>query len=172
MKSKQSFASSHVQTVHPEEEEDKCIICLDSDPNAKMRGCNHSYTCRDCTEDLILHDDPCPVCRKPFTRFDVGKWSSGVGELGVWPASLENLTQLASSEGFNEYFQDLFVGNETSYLRWKEVFDVLDIHGPGIFGPSMPLLQQVLRIMKSKDLMILRAWRSCAVRSSSTTRRS
>ncbi|GMH76713.1 hypothetical protein TrST_g11364 [Triparma strigata] len=111
------------------EEKDKCIICLDSDPNAKIRGCNHSYTCRDCTEELICLGDPCPVCRKPFTRFDVGKWSSGVGERGLWPTSLKNLTQLASGEGFNEYFQDLFVGNEASYLRWKEVFDAVEIHG-------------------------------------------
>ena len=44
-----------------------------------------------------------------------------IGEHGLWPASLNFLSELASGEGFDEYFQRMLVGNEASYLRWKEV---------------------------------------------------
>ena len=40
---------------------------------------------------------------------------------GLWPTSYKNLRELASGEGFNEYFQKQFNGNEEAYFRWKEV---------------------------------------------------
>ena len=98
--------------------------------------------------------EPCPLCRKSFARFDIGKWQSLIGEHGLWPASLKNLTQLASGEGFNEYFQNMFNGDEASYSRWKEVFDMLDIVG-GEEGVSLE--QQVLMITKTEDLVKLKA---------------
>ena len=36
---------------------------------------------------------------------------------------------LARNNDFNEYFQKQFNGNEATFLRWKEVFDVLEIVG-------------------------------------------
>ncbi|GMH47514.1 hypothetical protein TL16_g00078 [Triparma laevis f. inornata] len=84
----------------------------------------------------------------------MGKWQSR--EHGLWPTSLKNLTQLASGEGFNDYFKTLFVGNEASYLRWKEFFDVLEIGNSKDVGPDLPLEQQVLMITKSEDLVKLR----------------
>ncbi|GMH46966.1 hypothetical protein TrLO_g2559 [Triparma laevis f. longispina] len=99
---------------------DKCIVCLDNVANAKLRLCRHSATCKGCTESLMNLNEPCPLCRKSIAWFILGKWKSSISEHGLWPTSLKNLTQLASGEGFNEYFQKLFVGNEASYLRWKE----------------------------------------------------
>ena len=64
-----------------------------------------------------------------FQSFKVGKWSNTTGAQGLWPTSLKNLRHLAKGEGFSWYFHDLFNGNEASYLRWKEVFDVLGIVG-------------------------------------------
>ncbi|GMH69444.1 hypothetical protein TL16_g05160 [Triparma laevis f. inornata] len=75
----------------------------------------------------------------------------------MWPTSLKNLTQLASGEGFNEYFRKQFNGNEEAYLRWKEVFDVLEIGSVREVGPDLPLERQVLVITKSEDLMKLRS---------------
>ncbi|GMH60656.1 hypothetical protein TL16_g03096 [Triparma laevis f. inornata] len=88
---------------------------------------------------------------------DIGRWQSSIGEHGLWPTSLKNLTQLASGEGFNEYFRNQFNGNESTYLRWKEVFDVLEIGNARDVGPDLPLEQQVLTITKSEDLVKLRA---------------
>ena len=51
----------------------------------------------------------------------------------------------------------MFVGNEASYLRWKTVFDVLEIGNARDVGPDLPLEQQVLLIMNSEDLVKLRA---------------
>ncbi|GMH79387.1 hypothetical protein TL16_g12839 [Triparma laevis f. inornata] len=50
-----------------------------------------------------------------------------------------------------------FDGNEEAYLRWKEVFDVLEIGNARDVGPDLPLEQQVLMITKSEDLLKLRA---------------
>ncbi|GMH70193.1 hypothetical protein TL16_g05346 [Triparma laevis f. inornata] len=85
--------------------------------------------------------------------FDIGKWQSAIGEHGLWPASLKNLSELASGEGFNKYFRKHFNGNEEAYLRWKEVFDVLEIGNARDVGPDLPLEQQVPLITKSEDLV-------------------
>ncbi|GMH89414.1 hypothetical protein TL16_g11448 [Triparma laevis f. inornata] len=104
-----------------EEDEDKGIICLDNVVNAKLRPCGHSATCRECTRELITRSEPCLLCRKKIAGFDVGKRQSSIGEHGLWPRSLKNLSELASGQDFNEYFQKHFNGNEVTYLRWKDV---------------------------------------------------
>ncbi|GMH67714.1 hypothetical protein TL16_g04752 [Triparma laevis f. inornata] len=140
-----------------EDEEDTCIVCFNNVVNANLRPCGHSATCKGCTEKLRGRNEPCPLCRKKIAGFTLGKWQSTIGEHGLWPTSLKNLTQLASGEGFNEYFQKHFNGNEEAYLRWKEVFDVLEIGNARDVGPDLPLEEQVLRITKSEDLGKLRA---------------
>ncbi|GMH68154.1 hypothetical protein TL16_g04863 [Triparma laevis f. inornata] len=69
------------------------------------------------------------------------------------------MRQLASGEGFNEYFQKQFNGNEEPYLRCKEVFDVLEIVGGRGFHHNVRVNPetQVLAITKSEDLVKLRA---------------
>ncbi|GMH80893.1 hypothetical protein TL16_g08738 [Triparma laevis f. inornata] len=89
----------------------------------------------ECTNEMIKRVEPCPLCRKLILGFDCGKWQSSISEHGLWPTSLKNLRELASGEGFNEYFQKQFNGNEEAYLRWKEV----------------------LMITRSEDLVKLRA---------------
>ncbi|GMI18232.1 hypothetical protein TrLO_g7040 [Triparma laevis f. longispina] len=121
--------------------------------------------------------EPCLLCRKPISGFDVGVYSNSIGECGLWPMSYKNLRKLASGEinsiwslawrmssskiflSFNEYFQKQFNGNEEPYLRWKEVFDVLEIVGErGIHHTVRESLeQQVLTITRSEDLVKLRA---------------
>ena len=112
-----------------EEDEDKCVICLINVPDAKIRPCSHSATCRECAQELINRSEPCPICRKTIEGFDVGVYSNSVGERGLWPTSYNNLRELSRNVGFNEYFRKQFNGNEEVYLRWKEVFDVLEIEG-------------------------------------------
>ncbi|GMH81925.1 hypothetical protein TL16_g09091 [Triparma laevis f. inornata] len=140
-----------------DDDEDKCIICLNNVYNAKLRACGHSATCRECTEELRGRNELCPLCRKKIAGFTLGKWQSSIGEHGLWPTLLKNLTQFASGEGFNEYFRKQFNGNEEAYLRWREVFDVLEFGNARDVGPDLPLEQQVLKITKSKDLEKLRA---------------
>ncbi|GMI17997.1 hypothetical protein TrLO_g9058 [Triparma laevis f. longispina] len=95
--------------------------------------------------------------RKSIAGFTLGIWQSTIGEHGLWPTSLKNLSELASREGFNEYFQKHFNGNEEPYLRWKKVFDVLEIGNARDVGPDLPLERQVLSIMRSEDIVKLRA---------------
>ncbi|GMH92506.1 hypothetical protein TL16_g12368 [Triparma laevis f. inornata] len=87
----------------------------------------------------------------------MGKLQSSIGEHGLWPRSLKNLSELASGEGFNEYFQKQFNGNEEAYLKWKEVFDVLEIGNARDVGPDLPLERQMSMVTKSDDLVTLRA---------------
>ncbi|GMH82531.1 hypothetical protein TL16_g09289 [Triparma laevis f. inornata] len=77
----------------------------------------------------------------------------------MWPTSYKNLRQLASGEGFNEYFQKQFNGNEATYLSWKEVFDVLEIVGEKETHHTMreSIEQQALTITRSEDMAKLRA---------------
>ncbi|GMH87305.1 hypothetical protein TL16_g10811 [Triparma laevis f. inornata] len=112
-----------------EKDEDKCAICLVNAPNAQMRPCGHSMICRYCTQELMTRCQPYPICRKPLVGFDVGVYSGSLGERGMWPTSAKNLRELAIYDGFNRYFRKQFNGNEESFLRWKEVFDVLEIVG-------------------------------------------
>ncbi|GMH72343.1 hypothetical protein TL16_g05890 [Triparma laevis f. inornata] len=145
-------------SVEEEEDDgDTCIIWLENVANAKLRSYGHLATCRECTEQLRNLKEPCPLCRKKIAGFTVGKWQSTIGEHGLWPTSPENLAQLASGESFNEYFQNQFNGNEASYLRWKEVFDVLEIGNARDVGPDLPLEQQALMITRSEDLGKLKA---------------
>jgi len=107
----------------------------------------------------MTRSQPCPICRKPISSFEVGVYCESLGERGLWPTSYKNLRQLASEECFNEYFQKQFNGNEEPYLRWKEVFDVLEIvEGRGCHHTVRVHLEtQVLAITRSEDLAKLRA---------------
>jgi len=87
--------------------------------------------CGGCTKELMELGNPCPFCRKAIEGCQLGKWSSLTGAAGLWPTSLRNLSELASGEGFNDYFRDSFDGNEATYLRWKEVFYFWGIEGRG-----------------------------------------
>ncbi|GMH58411.1 hypothetical protein TrLO_g7381 [Triparma laevis f. longispina] len=115
-------------SVNEEDEyEDKCVICLVNVPDAQIHPCGHSMICRYCTQKLMTRSHPCPVCRKDIVGFDVGVYSGSLGERGLWLTLARNLRELVRNDGFNEYFQKQFNGNEEPFLRWKEVFDVLDI---------------------------------------------
>ncbi|GMH71565.1 hypothetical protein TL16_g05685 [Triparma laevis f. inornata] len=75
--------------------------------------------CRYCTQELMTRFEPCPICRKPFTSFDIGVYSGS-----LWLTSVRNIKELARNEGFNEYFQNQFNNTEASYLRILEVLEL------------------------------------------------
>ncbi|GMH59593.1 hypothetical protein TL16_g02863 [Triparma laevis f. inornata] len=77
----------------------------------------------------------------------------------MWLTSARNIRELARNDGFNEYLQKQFNGNEVTFLRWKEVFEVLEIEGgKGIYYTVRESMeQQVLGITRSEDLVKLRA---------------
>ena len=153
-KSTPTTTSTTSKTRSKGEEEVTCCVCMVNEPSAKIRPCGHTVTCGACTEKLMKQGDPCPFCRKEIEGYELGKWSSSTGAAGLWPTSLKNLGELASSEGFNDYFRDSFNGNEATYLKWKKVFDVLRIKGGNGGGGSIET--RVLRITNSEDLMKLR----------------
>ncbi|GMH83752.1 hypothetical protein TL16_g09705 [Triparma laevis f. inornata] len=107
----------------------------------------------------MTRSQPCPICRKPISSFEVGVvYSGSLGKRGLWLTSARNIRELARNEGFNEYFQKQFNGNEATSLR-KEVFDVLEIEGEkGIYYTVRESTeQQVLAITRSENLVNLRA---------------
>ncbi|GMI02801.1 hypothetical protein TrLO_g14422 [Triparma laevis f. longispina] len=122
-----------------------------------MRPCGHFMICRNCTQELMSRSQPCPICRKPISIFEVGVYSNSTGEPGLWPMSHKHFGQLASGEGFNEYFRKQFNSNEEPYLEWKEVFDVLEIvRGMRCHhNVRVHLKTQVLSIMRSEDLLAM-----------------
>ncbi|GMI02159.1 hypothetical protein TrLO_g10068 [Triparma laevis f. longispina] len=79
------------------------------------KTCSRCKETRYCTHELMSRSQPCPICRKPISDFDVGVYSIIIGKRGLWPTSYKHLRQLASGEGFNEYFQKQFNGNEAAY---------------------------------------------------------
>ncbi|GMH54016.1 hypothetical protein TL16_g01586 [Triparma laevis f. inornata] len=151
----------HLKGSVNEEEiyKDNCFICLVNVPDAQLHPCGHSMICRVCTQALVTRSEPCPICRKPISSFDVGVYSDSLGTRGLWPTSYKNLRQLASGEGFNEYFRKQFNGNEATFLKWKEFFDVLEIvGGRGCHhNVRVHLETQVLTITRSEHLVKLRA---------------
>ncbi|GMI13465.1 hypothetical protein TrLO_g4200 [Triparma laevis f. longispina] len=91
-------------------------------------------------------------------EFDVGVYCESLGARGLWPTSYKNIRQPAIGECFNEYFRKQFHGNEEPFLKWKEVFDVLEtVRGRGCNqNVRVHLETQVLSITKSEDLVKLR----------------
>ncbi|GMH89685.1 hypothetical protein TL16_g11534 [Triparma laevis f. inornata] len=144
-----------------EEEEyvDLSVICLVNVPGAQMHPCNHPVICRECTRELMTRSQSFQICRKAIVGFNVGVYCESLGERRLWLTSYKNLRELMSGEGFNEYFRKQFNGNEEPYLKWKEVFDVLEIvGGRGCHhNVRVHLETQVLSITRSEDLMKLRA---------------
>ncbi|GMH80868.1 hypothetical protein TL16_g08730 [Triparma laevis f. inornata] len=124
-----------------------------------MRPCGHSAVCRESTRELMTRSEPCPLYYKPISGFDVGVYSNSVGERGLWLMSARNIRELARNDGFNEYFQTMCTGNKVTFLRWKAVFDVLEIvGGNGIYHTVRESMeQQVLTITKSENLVKLKA---------------
>ncbi|GMH65210.1 hypothetical protein TrLO_g5234 [Triparma laevis f. longispina] len=115
--------------------------------------------CRYCAQELMTRSiapETCPICRKPISSFDVVVYSGSLGEQGLWLTSYKNRRQLASGEGFNEYFRKQFNWNEEPYLRWKEAFDVLEIVG-GRGCHHIVRVHLVLGITRSGDMVKLRA---------------
>ena len=100
-----------------EEDDESCVICCDKVINAKFVPCGHSATCSNCADLLIARGEPCCFCRKPLNKYEVGKWEGVTGDVGLWPKTEENLRNLASGEGFSDYFRNMFNGNEEAYLR-------------------------------------------------------
>ena len=72
----------------------------------------------------------------------------------MWLTSARKLRELARNDGFNEFFRKQFNGNKATYLRWKEVFDVLGI---GAKGGGGSIETQVLGITSLEDLVKFRA---------------
>ncbi|GMI16875.1 hypothetical protein TrLO_g1704 [Triparma laevis f. longispina] len=58
-----------------------------------------------CMQELMTRSQPCPICRKPISGFDVGVYSGSLGERGLWLTSARNIRELATDDGFNEYFR-------------------------------------------------------------------
>ncbi|GMH57830.1 hypothetical protein TL16_g02476 [Triparma laevis f. inornata] len=107
----------------------------------------------------MMRGEPCPICRKEIVGFDVSVYSGSLGERGLWLTSARNLRELARNDGFNEYFRKQFNGNEATFQKWKEVFDVLEIVGGRGNHCTVreSIEQQVLSITRSEDLLKLRA---------------
>ncbi|GMH51436.1 hypothetical protein TL16_g01010 [Triparma laevis f. inornata] len=152
-KSTTTTTSTTLKTSSKGEEKATFYVCMLNELSAKIRPCGHTVTCGGCMKALMERGDLCPFCRKGIEGYDLSKWSSVTGTAGLWPTLLKNLSELASGEGFNDYFRDSFNGNEAAWRRWKEIFDVLGIAKGG--GGSIE--SQVLGITNSEDLVKLRA---------------
>ncbi|GMH78502.1 hypothetical protein TrST_g6495, partial [Triparma strigata] len=87
-------AAGPVKNVEEVDDSDKCIICMDRVVNVKFKACSHSMTCRECTDETIRRGLPCPLCRKPSSGYEVGKFVDSTGAHGLWPTSLKNLAGL------------------------------------------------------------------------------
>ncbi|GMH53842.1 hypothetical protein TL16_g01543 [Triparma laevis f. inornata] len=77
----------------------------------------------------MTRSQPCPICRKPISSFEVGVYSGSLGERRLWLTSARNIRELAKNDAFNEYFQKQFNGNEATFLRWKEVLTCWRLKG-------------------------------------------
>ncbi|GMH87765.1 hypothetical protein TL16_g10956 [Triparma laevis f. inornata] len=116
-----------------EEYEDKCVICLDNVSDAQMRPYGHSAVCRYCTQELMPRSEPCPICPKPITSFEIE------GGKGIYYTVREKMEQqvllitrrsedlvklralakLCSMEFFND--ESLLV------VAWRRIFEVLEL---------------------------------------------
>ncbi|GMH75749.1 hypothetical protein TL16_g06860 [Triparma laevis f. inornata] len=101
---------------------------------------------------------PCPICRKSISSFDVGVYSGSLGDRGLWLTSARHFRELARNDGFDEYFRNQFNGNEAIFPEWEEAFDVLEIVvGRGNYCTVREYMEQpVLTITRSEDLVKLR----------------
>lgn len=47
---------------------DRCVVCMDADPNVKFMSCNHMCCCSNCAVNVEKHGNQCPVCRTNITK--------------------------------------------------------------------------------------------------------
>ena len=80
---------------------DKCTFCLENVPDAKIRPCSHSATCREYAQELIKRSEPCPLCRKPISSFDIGVYSDSLGARRLWPTSYKSIRELVRNDDSN-----------------------------------------------------------------------
>ena len=62
--------------VGPEEDDDTCIVCMDSPKTAMFYKCGHIAACMDCACTLKQRGEVCVICRKPIVEV-VQIFSSG-----------------------------------------------------------------------------------------------
>ncbi|GMH80871.1 hypothetical protein TL16_g08731 [Triparma laevis f. inornata] len=125
------------QCDHPDCEENAPLLC---------RRCREEmYCCKEHqTADWKAHKKLC--CVSPELQ-------SALPKLRL---SLEYLWQLTSGTGFNEFFQTQFDGNESTYLRWKSVFE--ELYFPAVKDRKGDFVKRrVGKIWESNDLTKLRA---------------
>lgn len=54
-------------SVHEEEDERACIICLDRPSSITFHPCSHSVTCAACAQLVMKAEQAlCPLCRAPI----------------------------------------------------------------------------------------------------------
>ena len=54
-----------------DEEEEECVICLDSVPQTRLEPCNHVILCEKCVVELQKKTNLCPMCRCPTTGWSI-----------------------------------------------------------------------------------------------------
>jgi hypothetical protein len=55
--------------LFPEEEDDRCVICMEEAPQVRFQTCRHMCTCHHCYNNLRGTSDHCPLCRTYIDGF-------------------------------------------------------------------------------------------------------
>lgn len=60
-----------------------CAVCLDAPVETRLVPCMHAVLCQTHAEELMRRRAPCPMCRTPIQRFDIGDFAMEATFL--WP---------------------------------------------------------------------------------------
>ena len=54
----------------------ECILCMSHSRRTRLRPCCHVVYCEECAEEAARRRMPCPMCRGPVQRYDVGDFNA------------------------------------------------------------------------------------------------
>lgn len=59
----------HTIFGNDDDEDNKCVICLENDCNTTVLPCRHQTLCDECAASLLSRESTCPICRKGCQLF-------------------------------------------------------------------------------------------------------
>ena len=68
------FEAPHQPSFY-EEEDNECVVCMDSEANQFFNPCGHVLCCHTCAEKIMHNSKLCPVCNTAIAEFGFCSWA-------------------------------------------------------------------------------------------------
>ncbi len=68
------FEAPHQPSFY-EDEDNECVVCMDSEATQFFNPCGHVLCCQACAEKIMHNSKLCPVCNTAIAEFGFCSWA-------------------------------------------------------------------------------------------------